>query len=131
MSLPRFGGAFLSGTNLTRSAFALVRKAPFREHALTLAPLRWGPFLVHTLGTNARVPAFALLRKTKSFPRVSTASQPRPPHGRGFSRPQPHPSVVSSPNVPHQYLDRYRYPPRALRRYSVPDARKRGFAYLR
>ena len=32
-----------------------------------------GPFLVHTLGTNARVPAFDLLRRTKSFPRVSTA----------------------------------------------------------
>src|SRR5215831_11266065 len=40
-------------------------------------------------------------------------------------------SVVSSPNVPHQYLDRDRYPPRALRRYSVPDARKRDFGYLR
>src|SRR5262245_2273981 len=52
------------------------------------------------------------------------------PHtGGAFSRPQPDRSVVSSPNVPHQSLDRYRYPPRALRRYSVPDARK-GFAYL-
>jgi transposase-like protein len=27
-------------------------------------------------------------------------------------------------------LDGHRYPSRALRRYSVPDARKRDFAYL-
>jgi|SRR6516225_336865 len=45
--------------------------------------------------------------------RLSPALQPE---GRGFSRPQPA-RVVSSPNVPDQYLDRYRYPPRALRRY--------------
>src|SRR5262245_51022405 len=33
-------------------------------------------------------------------------------------------------NAPHQYLDGHRYPSLALRRYSVPDARKRDFAYL-
>src|SRR5262245_35000588 len=110
------------------SRIALLRKTIFREYG-NFGPASVGPFLVHTLGTNARVPAFALVRKTKSFPRVNTASQPRPHTGGAFSRPQPDRSVVSSPNVPHQSLDRYRYPPRALRRYSVPDARK-GFAYL-
>src|SRR5438046_885714 len=40
-------------------------------------------------------------------------------------------SVVSSPHVPRQYLDRHRNPSRALRCYSVRDARKRDFAYLR
>jgi len=39
-------------------------------------------------------------------------------------------SEVHPLNIPHQYLDGHRYPSRALRRYSVPDARKRDFAYL-
>jgi hypothetical protein len=52
------------------------------------------------------------------------------PEGRGFFDPKPDCSVVSPANAPHQYLDRDRYPPRALRRYSVPDARKTDAAYL-
>jgi len=40
------------------------------------------------------------------------------------------PQRGSSPNAPHQYLDNHGYPSRALCYYSVPDARKRDFAYL-
>ena len=39
-------------------------------------------------------------------------------------------NVVSLHYVPHQNLDRHRYPSRTLRRYSVPDARKTDSAYL-
>ena len=39
-------------------------------------------------------------------------------------------SEVHPLNVPHQYLDGHRYPPRALRRYPVHGARERDFAYL-
>ena len=40
------------------------------------------------------------------------------------------PQRGSSPNAPHQYLDNHGNPSRALCYYSVPDARKRDFAYL-
>ena len=39
-------------------------------------------------------------------------------------------NVVSLHYVPHQNLDRHRYPSRSLRRYSVSDARKTDAAYL-
>src|SRR5215469_10752016 len=39
-------------------------------------------------------------------------------------------NVVSLHYVPHQNLDRHRYPSRSLRRYSVSDARKTDSAYL-
>src|SRR6516164_4867221 len=82
-------------------------------------------------------PALVSVRKTGILPRVMQSktgmAQPRPSAGGAGLFLDPNMALgraKNPPNVPHQYLDRHRYLSHALRRYSVPDARKRPFAYL-
>src|SRR5262245_15449324 len=135
---PRFGGAFLSGTN-PRVANCFVAEDHL-PRTRELWPRFGGAFSCPHIGNQrprSRICFGAEDEELSASKHRISAPPPTQaglfldaPHtGGAFSRPQPDRSVVSSPNVPHQSLDRYRYPPRALRRYSVPDARK-GFAYL-
>src|SRR5262249_57980296 len=81
--------------------------------------------------------ALVSVRKTGILPRVMQSktgmAQPRPSAGGAGLFLDPNMALgraKNPPNVPHQYFDRHRYPSDALRRYSVPDARKRPFSYL-
>ena len=106
---------------------------PVANFGKLLASRFGGAFPLWQPEPDPRAPSCFRCGRTVSLPRVIQSktgmAQPRSSAGRAglFSTPT---SVVSFPNVPHQSLDRYRYPPRALRRYSVPDARKRDFADL-
>src|SRR5262249_13478768 len=110
------------------------RKRSEIRRALRLPqPLRRG----FSFWNQSQRPALVSVRKTGILPRVMQSktgmAQPRPSAGGAGLFLDPNMALgraKNPPNVPHQYLDRHRYPSDALRRYSVPDARKRPFSYL-
>ena len=150
-SVRRFGNGYLllHGNTLTSTARCWRNRVPalriaelsscgrpkypsFRKlMTRVLGPASAGPFFRNQA---PRPELFSVRKGRASLPRViqskTDMARPRPRKGGAFSRPQPDRNVVPSLNVPHQYLGRHRYSSRALRRYSVSDARKTAFAYL-
>src|SRR5262249_29078584 len=111
----------------------LKKKIGNSKGASASQPLRRG----FSFWNQSQRPALVSVRKTGILPRVMQSktgmAQPRPSAGGAGLFLDPNMALgraKNPPNVPHQYLDRHRYPSDALRRYSVPDARKRPFAYL-
>src|SRR5262249_5842744 len=152
-SVRRFGNGYLSlhGNTLTSTARCWRNRVPalriaelsscgrpkypsFRKlMTRVLGPASAGPFFRNQA---PRPELFSVRKGRASLPRViqskTDMAPPRPPAGRAglFLDPNQIAAWFHPLIVPHQYLGRHRYSSRALRRYSVSDARKTAFAYL-
>ena len=151
-SVRRFGNGYLllHGNTLTSTARCWRNRVPalriaelsscgrpkypsFRKlMTRVLGPASAGPFFRNQA---PRPELFSVRKGRASLPRViqskTDMARPRPPAGRAGLFLDPNQIAAwFHPLMPHQYLGRPRYSSRALRHYSVSDARKTAFAYL-